>query len=130
MTNNSILGNKNKDMLYIPDTYQKRNKEKTEITLSTLTKDSSFYKEKLCELSIFIQKYYKEYNKYPNSNTDFYLYGREIGSGAFGKVNIALHIGSGRLVAIKIFAKKNLRSERKIKKIRTNNKIFTIFKNI
>ena len=114
-----------KDMLYIPDTYQKRNKEKTEITLSTLTKDSSFYKEKLCELSIFIQKYYKEYNKYPNSNTDFYLYGREIGSGAFGKVNIALHIGSGRLVAIKIFAKKNLRSERKIKKIRNEINILS-----
>ena len=133
--NNSINEDKNKnkdkdnkeekDMLYIPDTYQKRNKEKTEITLSTLTKDSSFYKEKLCELSIFIQKYYKEYNKYPNSNTDFYLYGREIGSGAFGKVNIALHIGSGRLVAIKIFAKKNLRSERKIKKIRNEINILS-----
>ena len=119
---------KEKDMLYIPDTldsYQKRNKEKTEITISTLTKDSSFYKEKLCELSIFIQKYYKEYNKYPSSSTDFYLFGREIGSGAFGKVNIALHIGSGRLVAIKIFAKKNLRSERKIKKVRNEINILS-----
>ena len=50
-----------------------------------------------------IRNYYKENKKYPKSNIDFYLYGREIGSGAFGKVNIALHIGSGRLVAIKIF---------------------------
>ena len=132
--NNKIIINKNKeredkeeenDMLYIPDTYQKRNKENTEITLTSITKDSSFFKEKLCELSIFIQKYYKEYNKYPTSNIDFYLYGREIGCGAFGKVNIALHIGSGRLVAIKIFTKKNLRSERKLKKIRNEINILS-----
>ena len=114
-----------KEMLYIPESFKARNKVKTELTISTITKDSSFFKEKLCELSLFIKRYYKDYGKYPNSNIDFYLYGREIGSGAFGKVNIALHIGSGRLVAIKIFAKKNIKSERKIKKIRNEINILS-----
>jgi serine/threonine protein kinase len=40
-----------------------------------------------------------------------------IGKGAFGKVNLSLHISSGRLVAIKSFNKKNLSSENAKKKI-------------
>ena len=35
-----------------------------------------------------------------------------IGKGAFGKVNLALHICSGKLVAIKSFNKKNLKKEK------------------
>ena len=104
-------------MLYIPDSY-KIEKDNKQLSILTLTRDSSFFKEKLCELSLYIRNYYKENKKYPKSNIDFYLYGREIGSGAFGKVNIALHIGSGRLVAIKIFEKKKLKTERKKRKIK------------
>ena len=109
--------NTENDMLYIPDSY-KIEKDNKQLSILTLTRDSSFFKEKLCELSLYIRNYYKENKKYPKSNIDFYLYGREIGSGAFGKVNIALHIGSGRLVAIKIFEKKKLKTERKKRKIK------------
>ena len=35
-----------------------------------------------------------------------------IGKGAFGKVNLALHICSGKLVAIKSSNKKNLKREK------------------
>ena len=119
----------NDDMLYIPDSYKNKNKEKRELTILTLTKDNSFFKEKLCELSLYIKNYYKEKGKYPKSNKDFYLYGREIGCGAFGKVNLALHIGSGRLVAVKIFAKKNLKNERRIRKIRNEINILSKLRN-
>ena len=36
------------------------------------------------------------YNKYPKTNLSYYKIGRSIGHGAFGKVNLALHILSGR----------------------------------
>ena len=139
--NNNINNNRNKiknkkeqtfdkeendnDMLYIPESYKDKNKEKRELTLLTLTKDNSYFKEKLCELSLYIRNYYKENGKYPKTTIDFYLYGREIGCGAFGKVNLALHIGSGRLVAVKIFAKKNLKNERRIRKIRNEINILS-----
>ena len=40
-----------------------------------------------------------------------------IGKGAFGKVNVALHILSGKLVAIKSFNKKNLTKDKQLTKI-------------
>ena len=40
-----------------------------------------------------------------------------IGKGAFGKVNVALHILSGKLVAIKSFNKKNLTKDKQLNKI-------------
>ena len=113
------------DMIYVPESLRDKIKENKEITTLTLTKDSSFFKEKLCQLSLYIKNYYKENNEYPNSNLDFYLYGREVGSGAFGKVKIALHIGSGRLVAIKIFTKEKLKTERKIRKVRNEINILS-----
>ena len=64
--------------------------------------------EKCISLSKYIKEYYRRYNKYPNTNLNFYLYGRLIGQGAFGKVNIGLNILTGRVVAIKSFNKKSL----------------------
>jgi len=113
------------DMIYVPEEFKDKIKENKELTTLTLTKDSSFFKEKLCKLSLYIKNYYKENNEYPNSNLDFYLYGREVGSGAFGKVKIALHIGSGRLVAIKIFTKEKLKTERKIRKVKNEINILS-----
>ena len=89
------------------------------LDLSTLTKECSFYKKKQAKLSEEIREYYKQNKKYPESTINYYLYGRQIGHGAFGQVNLALHIGSGRLVAIKIFAKKNLKNTRSREKILT-----------
>jgi serine/threonine protein kinase len=40
-----------------------------------------------------------------------------LGRGAFGKVNLCLHIALGRLVAIKTFNKSKLKSENSRKKI-------------
>jgi len=40
-----------------------------------------------------------------------------LGKGAFGKVNMALHVLTGRIVAIKSFNKKNFASENLQKKI-------------
>ena len=76
--------------------------------LSSTTHDSNYYMEKCNSLSKYIKDYYRRYNKYPNTNLNFYLYGRLIGQGAFGKVNIGLNILTGRVVAIKSFNKKSL----------------------
>ena len=40
-----------------------------------------------------------------------------IGKGAFGKVNLALHILSGKLVAIKSFNKKKITKDKQLNKI-------------
>ena len=45
---------------------------------------------------------------YPSTTINFYKYGRLIGQGAFGKVNIGLNVLSGRVVAIKSFNKDKL----------------------
>ena len=55
---------------------------------------------------------------YPETNSQFYLFGRQIGRGAFGKVNLSLHVASGRLVAIKTFSKKNLKNKHARNKIK------------
>ena len=84
------------------------NNKNTISNLSSTTHDSNYYMEKCNSLSKYIRDYYKRYNKYPNTNLNFYLYGRLIGQGAFGKVNIGLNILTGRVVAIKSFNKQSL----------------------
>ena len=74
---------------------------------TTASHDCNFYKNEMEKLSIYIKNYYLENGCYPKTNNQFYLFGRQIGHGAFGKVNISLHVASGRLVAIKTFTKKN-----------------------
>ena len=76
--------------------------------MSSTTYDSNYYMEKCNALSKYIRDYYKNNNEYPNTDLNFYLYGRLIGQGAFGKVNIGLNILTGRVVAIKSFNKKTL----------------------
>ena len=98
------------------------------ISIST-TKDNSYYikeREKLCS---YIKKYYKEKGHYPKSNISFYKYGRLLGKGAFGKVNLALHIASGKLVAIKSFNKKKLLTEHSKQKIKTEIEVLKKLKN-
>ena len=82
-------------------------------------------------------KYGKEHNykEYPKTDLSFYQIGRSIGHGAFGKVNLALHILSGHIVCIKSFnKKKNVFSWNKIKneikimnKLRKSNNIVKLF---
>ena len=84
--------------------------------LSTL-KDSNYYKHECEQLSKYIKEYYNQHSCYPPTDISFYKYGRIIGKGAFGKVNIGLNILTGRVVAIKSFNKKNIVSENAKKKI-------------
>ena len=72
---------------------------------STALKDSKYYMNKCLSLINYIKKYYEENKSYPETKINFYLYGRRIGQGAFGKVNIGLNILTGRVVAIKSFKK-------------------------
>jgi serine/threonine protein kinase len=72
---------------------------------STAIKDSSYYMEKSKKLINYIKEFYIKNNKYPDTKINFYLYGRRIGQGAFGKVNLGLNVLTGRVVAIKSFKK-------------------------
>ena len=77
--------------------------------ISSVVPDANYYMGKCKELCKYIKDYYEKNNKYPPTTLDFYLYGRLIGQGAFGKVNIGLNILTGRVVAIKSFDKKELK---------------------
>ena len=87
--------------------------------LSTISqKDYNYYNDESLKLIKEIKKYGLEhnYNNYSKTNLNYYKIGRSIGHGAFGKVNIALHVLSGHIVAIKSF--------NKIKKTFPINKIY------
>ena len=78
--------------------------EKYEITekeKQKLIKQGKYYKQLSLNLSNYIKDYYKIFKDYPLTKLSFYKFGRLIGRGAFGKVNLALHVLTGRLVAIK-----------------------------
>ena len=82
-----------------------------------LIKEGSYYKQLSINLSNYIKTYYKIFKDYPLTKLSFYKFGRLIGKGAFGKVNLGLHILSGKIVAIKSFNKKKLKDENSKKKI-------------
>ena len=82
--------------------------KETHILLTEVSKDCEYYKDEKGKIANSIKKYYEKNGKYPQSRLEYYLIGRQIGHGAYGKVNLALHIASLRLVAIKTFSKKNL----------------------
>ena len=77
-------------------------------TQSSAIRDYNYYMKQSNKLSNYIKNYYKKFNSYPPTSINFYKYGRIIGQGAFGKVNIGLNILSGRVVAIKSFNKEKL----------------------
>ena len=70
----------------------------------------NIFMEDSLNLTNYIKNYYKNNHEYPMTTLDFYKYGRLIGQGAFGKVNLGLNVLTGRVVAIKSFNKKNLDS--------------------
>ena len=79
--------------------------------------DYNYYMEQSIKLSNYIKNYYKKHKKYPNTKINFYKYGRLIGQGAFGKVNIGLNVLSGRIVAVKSFIKDELKNSQNMAKI-------------
>ena len=84
--------------------------------LSTM-KDSNYYLKESEMLSKSIKDYYNKNKEYPKTDLSFYKFGRKIGKGAFGKVNLGLNILTGRVVAIKSFNKENIINEISKKKI-------------
>ena len=74
---------------------------------SSASYDANYYMKESLKLSNYIRNYYNRYKNYPNTSLQFYKYGRLIGQGAFGKVNLGLNILTGRIVAVKSFNKKN-----------------------
>ena len=89
----------------------------TNTSLLSTMKDSNYYSQESENLSKYIKDYYLAHSCYPPTDISFYKFGRMIGRGAFGKVNIGLNILTGRIVAIKSFNKKNLSNEKAKKKI-------------
>ena len=92
-------------------------RQNTNSTLSSSNRDSNYYLTLSVKLSNYIKTYYLKYNTYPETSLSFYKYGRLIGQGAFGKVNLGLNILTGRIVAIKSFNKKALSKNNTEKKI-------------
>ena len=92
------------------------NKIKKEYNNSNIIKKNYFFKESE-KLSEYIKNYFNLNNDYPSSDISFYKFGRVIGKGAFGKVNLGLHILTGRIVAIKSFNKTKFNNEKDKNKI-------------
>ena len=88
-----------------------------EIEKQELIKEGKYYKQLSNNLSNYIKDYYNKYKEYPQTKLSFYLFGRLIGRGAFGKVNLGLHILSGKIVAIKSFNKSKFKDENSRQKI-------------
>ena len=74
-------------------------------------------------ISNYIKQYYFKHKKYPNTKMNFYKYGRLLGKGAYGKVNLCLHTLTGRLVAIKSINKSKITKERQREKIKIETSI-------
>ena len=98
-----------------PNNFILNNRTNTSV-LSTM-KDCNYFNHECEVLSKYIKDYYKQNLCYPNTDLSFYKYGRVIGRGSFGKVNIGLNILTGRIVAIKSFNKKNIINEASKNKI-------------
>ena len=130
--NDSLLDNLNNNIDFIQN--NKINYSFTELSESYESRASSSkencknmcYKKDMEIISDYIKKYYKKHKKYPTTKMKFYKYGRLLGKGAFGKVNLSLHILTGRLVAIKSINKEKIVSERQRQKIKTETSIMKI----
>ena len=107
------------------DIRDKKENEDEKSVLTTQSRDCLYYQNELEKLSTFIKKYYAENDCYPESGIEFYLFGREIGHGAFGKVNLCLHIASGHLVAMKTFVKKDLKYKETKEKLRNEVEVLS-----
>ncbi len=96
--------------------------------VSTVMRDSKYYMNKSSELIKYIQTFYSKNKSYPKTKINFYLYGRRIGQGAFGKVNLGLNVLTGRVVAIKSFKTTPIKKfQHKMKKIQYETELMKRF---
>ena len=131
--NDSLLEFINMNIDYIPNNNKNNNNQitNTEISesndsiISTLKENGKYtcYNRDMEIISSYLKNYYKKNKKYPSTKMKFYKYGRLLGKGAFGKVNLCLHTLTGRLVAIKSINKEKIKSERQNQKIKQETKI-------
>ena len=125
----SLLETLNNNIDYIPnDNFNYSNAELSESSDSkmSIVKDNckhTCYNKDMEIVSNYIKNFYKKNKKYPSTKMKFYKYGRLLGKGAFGKVNLSLHILTGRLVAIKSINKEKITSERQRQKIKSETSI-------
>ena len=103
--NNVIKVNNKLNSIDLLNQRKSKSSQKDFSNKDNITKN--IYMESSLNLTNYIIKHYKKNKKYPNTNLSFYKYGRLIGQGAFGKVNLGLNVLTGRVVAIKSFNKKN-----------------------
>ena len=111
--NNSTLKNNNTNTNNSIILFESESKERKK----SLINQGKYYLKESERLSKYIKEYFLQNDSYPKSQVSFYKYGRLIGKGAFGKVNLGLHILTGRIVAIKSFNKNTLKNERAKSKI-------------
>ena len=127
LLNNKIKKNSSKDLKnkgsidnnhdYYSSNLENILNKSTDSLLSTTT-TAKFYQKESSKIMLYINKYYNKYGVYPKTIlNNFYKVGRFLGKGAFGKVNLALHTLTGRLVAMKSFNKKKIDLEKLKKKI-------------
>ena len=113
-TNNNI-NNNNSSKNNVSNITTNRNNNDVSLSLynptlssrSSVSYDANYFMKESLKLANYISKYYSKNKKYPNTSLQFYKYGRLIGQGAFGKVNLGLNILTGRIVAVKSFDKNN-----------------------
>ena len=111
--NSTLKNNNNTTNNYSIILFESDTKDRKKILL----KEGKYFIKESERLSKYIKEYYILNDCYPKSQVSFYKYGRLIGKGAFGKVNLGLHILTGRIVAIKSFNLKKLKNERAKAKI-------------
>ena len=92
-------------------------------TQSTTKEKYILYSKDKDRISSYIKEYFNKNGIYPSTKMKFYKYGRLLGKGAFGKVNLSLHTLTGRLVAIKSINKSKIITERQKSKIQIETSI-------
>ena len=117
--------NNNIDYIHSNATNNSEITESNDSIISSLKENNknTCYNRDMEIISNYIKKYYKKNKKYPSTKMKFYKYGRLLGKGAFGKVNLCLHVLTGRLVAIKSINKEKITNERRKQKIKLETKI-------
>ena len=70
---------------------EKEESEINEKEKNDLLQNGKYYKKLSDNLSKYIKNYYNKHNDYPKTKISFYKFGRLIGRGAFGKVNLGFN---------------------------------------
>ena len=99
----SLLQKNNKAIEKI--TNQNQEREYEEIVYPSIDKSNIDHTYSIAYNKIVncIIQSYQQNRKYPDTDLTFYKFGRQLGRGAFGKVNLGVHILTGKTVAIKSF---------------------------